>query len=175
MEVHLGFGSRLDLDYGRGGTPRRMRWPLPPFLFLVLVLLDGTLGAALQPGWGRFRLRLLCGLGLLLGGLALSVWGKRTFQRARTNVPTFGEPTRLVDHGPFAHTRNPMYLGFALALVGVSLVGGTVWGFTCPLLFLLVSARVYIPFEEQRMMQAFGESYVDYRRRVPRWLGRVRD
>jgi protein-S-isoprenylcysteine O-methyltransferase Ste14 len=90
----------------------------------------------------------------------------------RTNIVTFGEPTRLVADGWFRWSRNPMYLGFALLLTGVALALGGAVTFVPTALFVLAAEKVYIPFEERAMTRAFGDEYVRYAGQVRRWFGR---
>ncbi len=81
-----------------------------------------------------------------------------------------GFPERIIDTGPYALSRNPMYLGHIVWMVGLVLVTRS------PL--ALVAAAIRIPWydaraaeDEARLEKAFGEQYVDYQRRVPRWVG----
>ncbi|MCG8527956.1 MAG: isoprenylcysteine carboxylmethyltransferase family protein, partial [Opitutales bacterium] len=79
-------------------------------------------------------------------------------------------PDILVTEGPFKFTRNPIYLGFLLVLVGFAWCFGVISVWVGPLIFLLLANFWYIPFEEKRMLKKFGESYVEYRQKVRRWL-----
>jgi protein-S-isoprenylcysteine O-methyltransferase Ste14 len=65
------------------------------------------------------------GLLLILGGVALAVASERAFQRAGTAVLPFTEPSALVTTGPFVFTRNPMYLGLVLCLLGWAVLLGS--------------------------------------------------
>jgi protein-S-isoprenylcysteine O-methyltransferase Ste14 len=143
----------------------------PPTLFLLL------LSAMAALSWGLPLARpaplLLRVLGLLpLGvGLGLTVAGSRLFERVGTNICTWDDPARFVRTGPFAYTRNPMYLGFLVALVGLAMLLGTASAFVGPGAFWAAAEWVYIPYEERRMAARFGAEYDAYRRRVRRWLG----
>ena len=84
-------------------------------------------------------------------------------------IPT--APTRvLVTEGPFQYTRNPGYLGMAIAYKGLALCFGRIG----PLLFLLVAVAVMewgvIGREERYLERKFGSAYQAYRSAVPRWL-----
>ena len=96
--------------------------------------------------------------------------GSRTFDRAGTNIKTFDAPGTLVTTGWFRFSRNPMYVGFTLLLVGAAAVAGCAFALASPIVFALISARIYIPFEESALSRAFGDAYETYRRRVRRWL-----
>jgi protein-S-isoprenylcysteine O-methyltransferase Ste14 len=88
----------------------------------------------------------------------------------RTTVLPHGQPTHLVTDGPYAMSRNPIYVALTCAYCAGAVLVARVW----PLVFLvgplLVMQQLIIPFEEQRMRAAFGERYEDYCRRVRRWI-----
>ncbi len=100
----------------------------------------------------------------------MAVRAKRVFQGLGANVPTFNDPTHLVEVGLFAHSRNPMYLGFAVALLGAATLLGSASAFAVMLTNTVVTDVWYIRYEEQAMRASFGEAYADYCRRVRRWL-----
>ena len=147
-----------------------MKWLVPPVLFLFCLIGIATT-AYYWPGY-----RLVpppynwFGMAVVLGGLIFGGVGSRTFVRRRTNLNTFRDPGTLVTDGLFAVSRNPMYLGFVLALAGVVLVVNC----STPLVFVLVFFAVaqfwYIPFEERRMREVFGDAYVAYSRKTRRWI-----
>ena len=106
---------------------------------------------------------------LLLGLLIASV-GARHFKREGTNIRTFDDPDKFVTDGLFRHSRNPMYLGFAIAAFGAAIVFGCLMSFAIAFMHLVVLDRWYIQFEEQRMAMRFGEEYRIYKNRVRRWI-----
>ncbi|MCF2908494.1 isoprenylcysteine carboxylmethyltransferase family protein [Pseudoalteromonas sp. DL2-H2.2] len=113
----------------------------------------------------------LLGLPFLLGGLALAQTAKGIFKQAKTNIMTFDDPDKLITQGPFAYSRNPMYLGMSSALLGCALLcGATQWSLGLTLLFIVVVDFWYIRHEEQAMGNKFAEDYEEYRARVRRWL-----
>jgi protein-S-isoprenylcysteine O-methyltransferase Ste14 len=112
----------------------------------------------------------LVGLFPLFAGLVLTIAASGQFQRVGTNVKTFNEPGKLVTDGWFRFTRNPMYLGFLLVLLGVGTLFGTASPLLGPLAFGIIANLWYIPFEEQAMSAKFGPAYKAYQQRVWRWL-----
>lgn len=92
------------------------------------------------------------------------------FQRMGTNVKTFNEPGKLITDGWFRFTRNPMYLGFLLILLGAWLLFGTATPVVGPLAFGIIANFWYVPFEERAMQAKFGAAYLAYQQRVRRWL-----
>ena len=107
------------------------------------------------------------------GGL-LAAWAAVTFRRARTTINPFApsKASRLVTHGPYQITRNPMYLGLLLALTGWSAWLGSLSGFFVLPLFVAVVTYAQILPEEAALEHMFGEEYRRYVQTVNRWVGR---
>nr|WP_277986290.1 isoprenylcysteine carboxylmethyltransferase family protein [Vibrio vulnificus] len=104
-------------------------------------------------------------------GLILSILGKQLFNKLGTNIQTFDEPTVLVTSGIYKYTRNPMYLGLTIAMLGFSiLMGGSLSSFLLAIAFFLITDRWYISYEEQMMYTKFGIEYEEYCRKVRRWI-----
>lgn len=143
---------------------------LPPRLVLLLLL--SILGLwRFWPGpdllTGPWR---LLGVPIGLLGIVILLGAARQFHAVKTNIKTFDAPGILVTTGWFKLSRNPMYLGFTLLLLGAAAVTGGAFTFASPLVFALISRWIYIPFEESAMSHTFGEEYARYRRGVRRWL-----
>ena len=102
------------------------------------------------------------GAGLLILGIAVSVAGKRHFQRVGTNVYTFEEPGELVTDGPYRFSRNPMYLGLVLAGIGAALVSASLSALVLAAAFAITVRCWYIAFEERAMRRQFGDAYEAY-------------
>lgn len=110
------------------------------------------------------------GLGLLALGVLLGLSCLGMFLLARTTFIPFGNASSLVTGGPYRFTRNPMYVSLVLAYLGGVGLLVQPW----PLLFLpvpiLILDRIVIPFEERRLLKAFGLAYEAYRAKVRRWI-----
>lgn len=144
---------------------------LPPILFVILILLMGVATAILAPRQFIPYPYNIAGTALLLPGLAISLYHSRLFRRLGTNVMTFGEPDQFVTTGLFRFTRNPMYLGMVIALLGMAvLLQGAIFSFVLVVLFAVITDRWYIRFEETAMAAKFGERYAAYCRQTPRWI-----
>jgi protein-S-isoprenylcysteine O-methyltransferase Ste14 len=110
------------------------------------------------------------GLAIAIAGLALGAFAGRLFLSRRTTFIPAGQPVRLVDGGVYAWTRNPMYVGLTLIYAGTALALGQVFTLALVVLPWAVVNWIVIPFEEARLRATFGQDYVDYCRRVRRWL-----
>lgn len=147
-----------------------MRRLLPPALWLICL---AAMGAATAGGLSARLLPApwhLSGWLLFAAGFAITLFAARQFRRARTNINTFDDPGTLVTSGLFAVSRNPMYLGFTLALSGAAIGLNNAGALIPAAAFFLVSALHYIPYEERAAAAIFGEAYTVYRRRVRRWI-----
>jgi protein-S-isoprenylcysteine O-methyltransferase Ste14 len=105
-----------------------------------------------------------CGWPLILAGLGLGAWAVR----AAAGVD-LERPDQLVDSGPYAFSRNPMYVAWTVGYVGAALVAGTVW----PLLLLpvvLAATQVVVMREERSLERRLGAAYRTYRASVRRYL-----
>jgi protein-S-isoprenylcysteine O-methyltransferase Ste14 len=107
---------------------------------------------------------------IVLGG-ALSVWGRLTFSRHGAEIiPSSQSHSALVASGPFAFTRNPMYLGIVVVAIGAALTAGTWLMWLVPIVIFVLDNFVIVPFEERSMEHARGDAYRAYKTRVRRWL-----
>jgi protein-S-isoprenylcysteine O-methyltransferase Ste14 len=102
--------------------------------------------------------------------LALFAWAITTMTWAGSNVPTSRPTMAIVDTGPYRFTRNPIYLGMVLGLVGLAIAFNTLWLLLALLPFALVIRYGVIAREEVYLERKFGDVYRGYRARVRRWL-----
>jgi protein-S-isoprenylcysteine O-methyltransferase Ste14 len=110
------------------------------------------------------------GVAVVVVGLALNVWADGLFTRARTPVNPFEPTSSLVVAGPFAFSRNPMYLGMVLVLAGIAAALGSATPWLVIPMFIWEITRHFIVPEERKLEAAFGSRYLEYRVNVPRWL-----
>ncbi len=142
---------------------------MSPATLALAMLLAGLAADSMGPSWLRFG---AAGSGLLitLTGLGLWLWARGALRRGQTSVALSKRPTELVEGGPFRLTRNPMYLGIALMLLGLAFAFGGLAALAASLAWIWLANAVYVPFEESRMAQAFGGRWRGYAHRVRRWL-----
>ncbi|OGT35148.1 MAG: hypothetical protein A2W28_01970 [Gammaproteobacteria bacterium RBG_16_51_14] len=110
------------------------------------------------------------GVILISVGLLVSFWGANAFRKAGTPVKPFEQSTTLVLHGLYRHTRNPMYLGLIVMLVGTGIWLGSLSPFLVVIIFFLIIQEGFIRHEEPFLENIFGDEYRAYRSRVRRWF-----
>lgn len=103
-------------------------------------------------------------------GLASSLIADEAFKKHYTTVRPFEQPTTLITSGVFRISRNPMYLGFVLILVGIAIFMGSLAPYPVIPVFATFVDRVFIVDEEKMLYAAFGENWLEYKKKVRRWL-----
>ena len=107
---------------------------------------------------------------LIAAGIGLAVWAERLFSRAGTGVRPFTPSTALIAAGPYRLTRNPMYLGMMLVLLGGFLLAGSFGSLLpIPIFFWRIHTHFVLP-EENHMAEHFGEAYEVFKQKTRRWL-----
>jgi len=134
--------------------------PIPFFLAVVI--------------FAQFNLWLLAtGIIVVIGGEALRYAGVG-YAGYATRTTTVGA-SQLVTAGPFAHVRNPLYVGNILLGLGFTLGAGGLFPWL-PLGYMVITGIYYyfiVRAEENFLQDKFGEEYDEYRRHVPRFLPRI--
>jgi protein-S-isoprenylcysteine O-methyltransferase Ste14 len=110
------------------------------------------------------------GMTLLCSGAALAVWGNHALREAGTNANPSLPTTTLVVTGPFAFSRNPLYVARTLLYVGLALTMNMLWTLVTLLPLLVVMHYGVIRREERYLEAKFGSAYRRYRTTVRRWL-----
>lgn len=88
----------------------------------------------------------------------------------RGTTQQFDATTQLIEDDVFRYSRNPMYLGMTLMLLGLALAVRNFVSLAAPIYFFFVIDRIFAPYEETKLQKEIGEAYIDYRRKVRRWL-----
>ena len=112
----------------------------------------------------------LAGIPVFIAGAWLAISARRQFVARQTPVPFSTTTNMLHKNGPYRYSRNPMYLGIAIGLLGVALLCDSYINFLFPLLFVVVIDRFFVTREEQALLHQFGDEYREYQGSVRRWL-----
>ncbi|MFK7890487.1 MAG: isoprenylcysteine carboxylmethyltransferase family protein [Granulosicoccus sp.] len=160
----------------RHSTPNNVPWP--PLLLLATIL-AGWLAGRYLPVIGQFAMidrfplepiQIWLGWLIIAVALALDVWALAIFRQHRTNIRPDRPAEYLVTHGPFAVSRNPIYVGNATIILGLALINGSIWYLLLlPVLIYLIN-ELAIKREEQHLMLRFEQQWIVYCSAVRRWL-----
>jgi protein-S-isoprenylcysteine O-methyltransferase Ste14 len=142
----------------------------PPTYLLVSILVMLCLGflfpipRVISPFWN------LLGLLPLALGILFNMSADRAFQQVHTTTKPFAQSSTLVTEGVYQISRNPMYLGFALILVGIAILLRSLLPYLVIVLFMLLIDKVFIRVEEKILADQFGDQWETDRKKIRRWI-----
>jgi protein-S-isoprenylcysteine O-methyltransferase Ste14 len=145
----------------------------PPLLALAAVViglaLDWLMPAFVLSVVLTWAERIAMAVVLFAAGAGLAVPALRGFRAAGTHVEPWKPASALVTDGIFGWLRNPMYVGLTLFLVATSLALASDWMLVMTIVFVLVIHFGVVKREERYLEAKFGETYRQYKARVPRY------
>lgn len=119
------------------------------------------------PNWARWS-----GVGLGIGSGGLVMWTFHSLGHNLTDTVVTRRNATLVTHGPYRWVRHPFYLAFAVVVIANTLITANIYlAITGTAAFLSIVARTSI--EESKLIDRFGDDYVDYMRQTGRFLPRI--
>ena len=142
----------------------------PPVVALLYIAFALLLGRFVQIPFAVPGILRTIGFALTVIGFLLGVGAFIEFRKARTTLDSHSSVKNLVVSGVYGFTRNPIYLGFLLIVIGLPLNSGSYWGFTVAQFYAVTMNRLVIEQEEAYLEKKFKEQYTGYRSRVRRWL-----
>jgi len=143
---------------------------LPPTYFLVAVILILVLHFTLPIRTIIELPWILLGVLPLVLGLVLNLMADRSFKMNQTTVKPFQESNRLITNGVFRISRHPMYLGFVLILLGISILLGSLSPSFIVFLFAVAMEIVFIRVEERMLAKRFAQEWDQYKSEVRKWI-----
>lgn len=142
----------------------------PPVVALMFIVLAYFLGRFLPLAVSAPAILRYIGLGLTFIGFLFGIGALMEFRKAHTTLDPHGSAKQLVTSGIYRFTRNPIYLGFLLMVIGLPLNSGLYWGVVLAPFYVFLMNRLIIQHEEAYLERKFGKVYTDYTSRVRRWL-----
>ncbi|MAH43590.1 hypothetical protein CL614_07795 [archaeon] len=142
----------------------------PPDLFLVLIVFEIILHFIFPiknliiPPYNYL------GILLFIIGILPNLWIGIYFRKIKTSIDINEKPKKFVTSGLFRLSRNPIYLGMVLALIGLGIFLGSIGPFLIPILFIILTNSFVIPIEERNLEKQFGKKYLKYKSQVRRWI-----
>ena len=164
-----------------GNVKKRLLFtPLVALIFLTFIILL-IVAARLTDTWLKLPSisfppwTIILAAVFLATGIIFYAWTMVNFLRARGTPVPINPPKELVISGPYAHSRNPMLTSIYLLFFGAAILWGSL-SFTLLYtpLFILVNTVYIKKVEEREMELKFGQAYLDYKKRVPLYLPKVR-
>ncbi len=146
--------------------PKRV---LPPTYFLASLALMAALAFAPIAPLLAWPWRAL-GLFPIAAGVWLNLAADRAFMARGTTVKPFERSSALAIDGVFRISRNPMYLGMVLILIGVALLLGSLAPLLVAAGFAAIIEIRFIPVEERMLAETFGDAWTAYCGRTRRWI-----
>jgi protein-S-isoprenylcysteine O-methyltransferase Ste14 len=113
----------------------------------------------------RLRFVFFFGAAVLVASLILAVWARRHLGQYWSGTITVKEEHRLIRSGPYCFVRHPIYTGFVGGMIGTAIAQGELRGIFSVLLLIAAYLRK-IRIEEKWLVERFGQTYVDYRKKV---------
>ncbi len=112
----------------------------------------------------------LLGWIILVAGIGIGAWGFMHFQKRGANINPYAEPNKMVTDGPYRFTRNPMYLGNLLMILGIAVLVGTLLPLLASVVYVVTMNNTFIFQEEKNLEKLYGQKYRDYKKQVRRWI-----
>ncbi|HVW54722.1 MAG TPA: isoprenylcysteine carboxylmethyltransferase family protein [Rhizobiaceae bacterium] len=156
-----------------GAEARPSTLPWPPVIYLSAIAIAIILDYLLPLPWITEPLSdmlFIVGILLVLAAIAMEWTAIRTLKRNKTTIRPDRPSEHLVIDGPFGITRNPIYLGNSLLMIGIGLIIGSLWFLILSVVAGFITQKAAIEGEERHLDIRFGKRYRDYKQRVRRWL-----
>lgn len=142
----------------------------PPIVTLLYIIVAIFLGRLIKIPLATPPVLQTIGFALTFIGFLFGIGAFIEFRKARTTLDPHGSVNAMVTTGVYRVTRNPIYLGFLLMLIGLPLNSGYYWGIILSPLFITTINQLVIEKEEAYLEKKFKEQYTSYKSRVRRWL-----
>ncbi len=143
----------------------------PPIIVFIFLALGLIANRYVQTGFGAVSTpAYYTGIGMMLLGFALGLWCAWLYHKAKTSILPHTEDSAIINTGPFAFSRNPIYLAMVLVFIGYCLFRNAPLAllFIVPTIFTL---RIYVIAKEEAYLERrFGGDYLAYKQSVRRWI-----
>jgi protein-S-isoprenylcysteine O-methyltransferase Ste14 len=142
----------------------------PPIVALLYMIAAFLLGRFVPIPFTMPDILRDIGFALIVIGFLFGAGAFAEFRKANTTLDPHGSVSGIVTTGVYQFTRNPIYFGLLLILIGFPLNSGIYWGLALAPFFIVTMNRLVIEREEAYLEKKFGDVYTAYRSRVRRWL-----
>lgn len=143
---------------------------VPPDYFLIFILLNIVLDYLIPIKEIIFYPYKYFGILFIILGIYLNLKVYFVYKKVKNPMKPDEIPNVLITSSVFKITRNPIYLGMFLILLGEAIFLGSLISFTLPIVFIILVDRITIPAEEKILEKRFGKKYLNYKNIVRRWI-----
>jgi len=146
---------------------------IPPPLFYVLTFLAAVfIQKRIHINDSLFHLKITKGIGVLflLTAFCFLFTSLTKFFKSKNTVVLIKPASSLQTNGVYSISRNPMYVGLAFVYLGITCFIGSWWNIVLLPLLVFIMQSYVIKKEENYLERAFGNEYLEYKKRVRRWL-----
>ncbi|MBK5571348.1 isoprenylcysteine carboxylmethyltransferase family protein [Ensifer sp. 2YAB10] len=149
-----------------------LNFPWPALLYGVATLAALVLArySPIPVSHGHSWFPWISGGTLIVAAIWLDLWAVKTLLDRHTAVMPYRSATCLVTYGPFRFTRNPIYLGYTLMMVGFGLATLNPWFFITAIAAVMLTTLFAIRNEERHLLSRFGFEFERYCRHTSRWI-----
>jgi protein-S-isoprenylcysteine O-methyltransferase Ste14 len=151
--------------------PNRIPWP--PIIYLSVVIAGLIVDVKVPLPWlSGDSATLLKYFGAILGisALVIDLYSAQTFRNHQTTILPHKGATNLITSGPFAWSRNPIYVGNTLLVLGAGMFFGKWWLIMFAPVAALITQKLAIEREEKHLAAKFGAAWEEYSAKVRRWV-----
>lgn len=147
-------------------------YPPPPLFYVLIFLLSILIQSYIHLSTTFFHQKMtpVAGLFIILISMVITLPALVKFFQTKNTLITIKPASSLETSGIYAISRNPMYLGLLLLYTGIAFFKGNWWTLILIPFVILVINNLVIKKEEQYLERAFGQSYLDYTKKVRRWI-----
>src|SRR5215475_9212917 len=171
LSVRMGSKQLKATDPNTGGIPNvaNRGWVRPPLVYTSSIM-AGALLTWLWPLAVALPAAVPIGGTMVFASTLLFLFSVRALRAAGTPVPGNQPTTNIVRTGPYRFSRNPIYLSFFVAQLGIALWISSIWMVATLIPAAAVVSCVVVPREERYLESRFGQQYWSYRDSARRWL-----
>ncbi len=144
--------------------------PWPPIILVSAIAIGWFVQKIFPLDWLEGYTIWPLGALMIIAALATDVWAFVTFSKAHTTLMPNGHSKHLVSHGPFAWSRNPIYVGNVALISGIGLASANPWQLMAAIVAGILIGQLAIKREEKHLAANFSKQWAAYSSRVRRWL-----
>ncbi|MGO9611521.1 MAG: methyltransferase family protein [Dissulfurispiraceae bacterium] len=142
----------------------------PPRIAMLFTGIAATLHL-IPEIWDGYRFSMhWVGISLGLIGLFTMMWAWLLFKKRNVAICPTAKTAILITQGPYRFSRNPMYMGMILILLGLAIYVGTPPFYLSTIAYFAIINFIFCPYEEDKLYNSFGNDYIKYRNRVRQWI-----